>query len=394
MRVAILSLHTSPLAQPGQGDAGGLNVYVTNTARVLYDLGHQVTIFTADPAWDGPDSVIQDQFEVRHLRVSATGKDDLPHHMTELATQLARITDYRDADWVWAHYWISAQTALMSNDSSASRKPVVVSFHTIGAVKNRDTGTRLEPAQRLEAEARIARDAHLLVANTPLEARAMRELLDPNARVVVAQPGVNHQIFTPDETCETGEPGDARLPNAPAIPHTLVCVGRMQYIKGTDIMMRALAELRQTGMNVRVEFLGGGSGGPDTQDFERLATELGVSDRVDITPPVPPHELVTWYRRADLVIVPSRSESFGFVAAEAAASGACVVASRVGGLPSVVVDGETGVLFEPGDHVGLARAITELLNDPDKRERMGQAGVLHAQSFTWDTCVRNVLNQL
>lgn len=394
MRVAILSLHTSPLAQPGQGDAGGLNVYVTNTARVLCDLGHQVTIFTADPAWDGPDSVTRDQFEVRHLRVSATGKDDLPQHMTELAAQLARTPEYRDADWVWAHYWISAQTALMSNDSSASRKPVVVSFHTIGAVKNRDTGTSLEPAQRLEAEAQIARDAHLLVANTPLEARAMRELLDPNARIVVAQPGVNHKIFTPGETCETGEPGDARLPSAPASPHTLVCVGRMQYIKGTDIMMRALAELRQTGMNVRVEFLGGGSGGPDTQDFERFATELGVSDGVDITPPVPPHELVTWYRRADLVIVPSRSESFGFVAAEAAASGACVVASRVGGLPSVVVDGETGVLFEPGDHVGLARAITELLSDPDERERMGQAGVLHAQSFTWDTCVRNVLNQL
>lgn len=391
MRVAILSLHTSPLAQPGQGDAGGLNVYVTNTARVLSDLGHQVTIFTADPAWDGPARVTQGQIEVRHLRVNATGKDDLPHHMTELATQLARTPEYREADWVWAHYWISAQTALMSNDSGASRKPVVVSFHTIGAVKNRDTGTSLEPAQRLEAETQIPRDAHLLVANTPLEARAMRELLDPNARIVVAQPGVNHQIFTPGET---GEPVDACVTSAPASTHTLVCVGRMQYIKGTDIMLRALAELRKAGMNVRVEFLGGGSGGPDTQDFERLATELGVSDGVDITPPVPPHELVTWYRRADLVIVPSRSESFGFVAAEASASGACVVASRVGGLPSVVVDGETGVLFVPGDHVGLARAITELLNDPDKRERMGRAGVLHAQNFTWHTCVRNVLNQL
>lgn len=390
MRVAILSLHTSPLAQPGQGDAGGLNVYVTNTALVLNDLGLQVTIFTADPAWTGPNSVTQDNIEVRHLRVNATGKDDLPQHMDEVASRLVHIPEYRDADVVWAHYWISAKTALISNDIDNSRRQIVVSFHTIGAVKDRDTGTSLEPVERLEAEKQIARDAHMLVANTPLEAHAMRELLDPRARIVVAHPGVNHQIFTP------GDAGDASDAGAgePATPYTLVCVGRMQYIKGTDVMMRALAELRKAGMNVRVEFLGGGSGGPDTQDFEHLATELGVADCVDITPPVPPHELVTWYRRADLVIVPSRSESFGFVAAEAAASGACVVASRVGGLPSVVIDGETGALCDPGEHVGLAHTITELLKDPAKRERMGHAGVAHAQNFTWDTCVRNVLNQL
>lgn len=388
MRVAILSLHTSPLAQPGQGDAGGLNVYVTNTARVLNDLGHQVTIFTADPAWAGPDSVTQDNIEVRHLRVNATGKDDLPQYMDELASRLVHIPEYRDADVVWAHYWISAKTALISNDIDSSRRPVVVSFHTIGAVKDRDTGTFLEPVERLEAEKQIARDAHMLVANTPLEAAAMRELLDPRARIVAAQPGVNHQIFTPGET------GEIDMSAPPATSYTLVCVGRMQYIKGTDVMMRALAELRKAEMNVRVEFLGGGSGGPDTQDFEHLATELGVADCVDITPPVPPHELVMWYRRADLVIVPSRSESFGFVAAEAAASGACVVASQVGGLPSVVIDGETGVLCEPGDHVGLAHTISELLKHPAQRERMGHAGVAHAQNFTWDTCVRNVLNQL
>lgn len=390
MRVAILSLHTSPLAQPGQGDAGGLNVYVTNTARVLNDLGHQVTIFTADPAWTGPDRVTQDNIEVRHLRVDAKGKDDLPQHMDELASRLVHIPEYRDADVVWAHYWISAKTALGSNDIDSSRRQIVVSFHTIGAVKDRDTGTSLEPVERLEAEKQIARDAHMLVANTPLEAHAMRELLDPRARIVVAQPGVNHNIFTPGEAGEGSDAGAGER----ATPYTLVCVGRMQYIKGTDVMMRALAELRRAGMNVRVEFLGGGSGGPDTQDFEHLATQLGVADSVDITPPVPPHELVTWYRRADLVIVPSRSESFGFVAAEAAASGACVVASRVGGLPSVVIDGETGALCEPGDHVGLAHTITELLKDPAQRERMGHAGVEHAQNFTWDTCVRNVLNQL
>lgn len=388
MRVAILSLHTSPLAQPGQGDAGGLNVYVTNTARVLNDLGHRVTIFTADPAWAGPDSVTQDNIEVRHLRVNAAGKDDLPQYMDELASRLVHIPEYRDADVVWAHYWISAKTALISNDIDSSRRPVVVSFHTIGAVKDRDTGTFLEPVERLEAEKQIARDAHMLVANTPLEAAAMRELLDPRARIVVAQPGVNHQIFTP------GEMGEIDMSAPPATSYTLVCVGRMQYIKGTDVMMRALAELRKAHINVRVEFLGGGSGGPDTQDFEHLATQLGVADCVDITPPVPPHELVMWYRRADLVIVPSRSESFGFVAAEAAASGACVVASQVGGLPSVVIDGETGALCEPGDHVGLAHTITELLKDPAQRERMGHAGVAHAQNFTWDTCVRNVLNQL
>mgnify|MGYP002711563394 CR=1 FL=1 len=170
MRVAILSLHTSPLAQPGQGDAGGLNVYVTNTARVLNDLGHHVTIFTSDPAWHGPNRVTHDQIDVRHLRVSATGKDDLPQHTTELAARLAETPEYRDADIVWAHYWISAQTALISNDIDGSRRPVVVSFHTIGAVKDRDTGTSLEPAERLEAEKHIARDAHLLVANTSLEA--------------------------------------------------------------------------------------------------------------------------------------------------------------------------------------------------------------------------------
>lgn len=388
MRVAILSLHTSPLAQPGQGDAGGLNVYVTNTARVLNDLGHHVTIFTADPAWDGPVHACKGGVEVHHLEVDATGKDDLPQFMDTLAEQLVSDHNYRNADLVWAHYWISAQTALVSNQLDAGERPVIVSFHTIGAVKDKDSGTRLEPRERLEAESHIAQHANLLVANTPMEATAIRDLLHPHARVVVAQPGVDHQIFRPDRNsvAEETEKADG--------PYTLVCVGRMQYIKGTDVMLRALAYLRETGVDARVEFLGAGSGGPDTGDFEQLAQQLGVNTYVDIIPPVPPRELVTWYRKADLVVVPSRSESFGFVAAEAAASGACVVASRVGGLPSVVVDGETGVLFEPGDHEGLARTISTLLADPDARHRMGQAGIAHAKNFTWTACVRNVLDQL
>lgn len=393
-----MSLHTSPLAQPGQGDAGGLNVYVTNVARVLRSRGHSPAIFTADwPAGLASPATLPEGTEVHHIDIPATSKNDMPQHREAAARALARHPVYQQADAVWAHYWISALVALDARtlqppSPTPNPAPIAVSFHTIGAVKNHDTGTDREPDLRLQTEAWIARNANLLVANTQAEAQAMRRFLSPAARIVVAQPGVNHDIFRPS-------PDNAQAPR-PAHEagrgrgFSLLCVGRMQYIKGTDVALRALARLRADGVPARLTMLGAGSGGPDTRDFEDLAANLGIADAVDFLPPVPPAELAQFYRQVDLVVVPSRSESFGIAAAEAAASGACVLASRVGGLPSVVIDQVTGVLVAPGDAQELARAAAELLADPARRARLGAAASEHARAFTWETCVDTVVTHL
>lgn len=400
-----MSLHTSPLAQPGVGDAGGLNVYVTNTARILATVGYTVNIFTADPAWDrtpGGHARVSKGITVYHIATTATGKDDLPEHLDVIVDALRHHPAY-GGEFVWAHYWISALAALevaatSAASGTASTPPLAVSFHTIGAVKNRDTASNLEPPTRLEAEHRIAGEASLLVANTPDEAHAMRTLLAATAPIAVAPPGVNHAVFHPTPnpvapTAPTPAPaeggGDGEGGDDLGDGFSLLSVGRLQYVKGTDVVLRALARLRAHGWPVRLTLLGSGSG-----EFRQLASLLGVADAVTFGKPVPPVELARWYRQVDVVVVPSRSESFGFVAAEAAATGVCVVASQVGGLPSVVIDGVTGALFSPGDDAELAAVLARLLADPGKRRRLGVAGLAHARTFTWDTCVGTVVGKL
>lgn len=441
MRITVLSLHTSPVAQPGQGDAGGMNVYVDQSVRALAAAGHRVDVFTADPGGldgmgssaadtgDGAKLEITDSITLHHLPVGATTKDELADAIDELGELLAAHPDFRAADFVWAHYWISAEAALRAcgialdtdidtntdigtDERSASavgqdrprRAPIAVSMHTIGAVKNRDSETSHERPQRLEAEERIAAGAALLVAATPAERRDLVTELhaDPDS-VVVARPGVDHGLYAPDSQSEARERLGFVVNEA-----IVLYVGRMQFIKGTDVAVDALAELRErnphlasrthgillgavSGAGVEA---GGGAVRPSSTYLQELTAAIANEPSVEIRPPVPSHVLVDYYRAADVLIVPSRSESFGLVAAEAAASGLPAIASAVGGLPEIVEHGHSGLLIADHNPHHWATAIETLLTDTDLRAELAGHAVDRAERFDWGRTVAAVLDAL
>lgn len=405
MNIALISLHTAPDAQPGQGDAGGLNVYVRATATELAARGHQVEIITADPALSVDEATARPDpapeapitwaasshlgpgVRVHRLHTPARTKEDLLTHLDGIASALAELPQLADCQVIWAHYWISAAAVLRMRETHGAGAKFVVSFHTIGAVKDRDTGTRREPADRLAAEPRIAAAADLAIANTPAERSDIIDLLGtPPARVIAAVPGIDHTVYTP------GDRHAARHRLGLGTDPVLLAVGRMQHIKGTDVAIAAMQELRDQLPSARLYMLGAASG-TDTQTAGAMAEAATAEPAITVLPPEPAERLADWYRAADAVLVPSRSESFGFAAAEAAACGTPVIAAAVGGLRHIVTP-VTGVLLESHDPEVWARAIARLLGDDDTRAQMAAAAVRQAARFTWEHCVDTVLNGL
>ncbi|GAA4283145.1 D-inositol-3-phosphate glycosyltransferase [Brevibacterium daeguense] len=366
-----------------------MNVYVQATARQLARLGHQVEIFTADPQAPTSGSVVlAPGVRLHQLTVPAEDKDELAEVVAELAAEIAVHPALTEIDLVWAHYWISGAVAL----ELRAQTPLAISFHTIAEVKDRDTGRQSEPAERVSAERAIAAAADILVANTSQEAADLQQLLGAaGERIVVAPPGVDHEIFTPGPMQLA-----RRAVGEESADLLLLYVGRMQHVKGTDTAIDGFAALRRLdpvlAARTRLVMLGAASGhDADDAAFTERIGRAGLADQVEILPPVPAETLVQWYRAADVVLVPSRSESFGFAAAEAAAVGVPVVASAVGGLEYIVEAGVTGLLVAEDDPLTWARALEILLPDPALRARMGESAHRRAQRFDWHQCVAAVV---
>ena len=381
-RVAVLSVHTSPLAQPGTGDAGGMNVYVLQTALQLARRGVEVEIFTrATSSSDQPAVWVAPGVLVRNVVAGpfeGLDKYDLPTQLCAFAAGVLRAEATHELgyyDVVHSHYWLSGQVGWLAADRWAV--PLVHTAHTLAAVKNAALadGDTPEPPLRTIGEQQVVDEADRLIVNTEHEARQLVSLhsADP-ARIDVVHPGVDLDTFAP---------GDKRAARA-AIglsdgERVLAFVGRIQPLKAPDVLLRAAAKLP----DVRVLIAGGPSGSglqaPDT--LVRLADELGIANRVTFLPPQSREGLVDVYRAADLVAVPSYSESFGLVAIEAQACGTPVVAAAVGGLPVAVRDGVSGALVDGHNIDDWARAIGALLEHGPRT--MSRAAVEHAASFSW-----------
>ncbi|HYN30197.1 MAG TPA: D-inositol-3-phosphate glycosyltransferase [Dermatophilaceae bacterium] len=389
-RVAMVTVHTSPLAQPGTGDAGGMNVYVLEVAKELARRGVAVDVFTRRTSARLPPVVdVADGVAVRHVAAGpyeGLAKEDLPGQLCAFAAGMMRVAAHAPHgyyDLVHSHYWLSGQVGWLAADRWDV--PLVHTMHTMARVKNRllAEGDTPEPPGREIGEAQVVEAADRLVANTEREAGELVELYDADpARVVVATPGVDLATFRPGPRAAAraalGIPADATL---------LLFVGRIQPLKGPDVLVRAAAELarRDPGLADRllVGVLGGasGSGVRTPMGLDRLAAELGIGASTRFVPPVDRETLAKWYRAADLVAVPSSNESFGLVAVEAQACGTVVVAADVGGLPTAV--GDAGVLV-PSHRTGdWADALGALLADPRRHARLAERAVRHAQGFGW-----------
>jgi D-inositol-3-phosphate glycosyltransferase len=397
-RVAMLSVHTSPLEQPGTGDAGGLNVYVVEVSKRLARRGIEVEIFTRKT-----DGALPMQAELApgvHVRnviagpFEGLGKEDLPGQLCAFAQGVMRAEAARPEGWydlVHSHYWLSGQVGWLAADRW--RVPLVHTMHTMARVKNSrlPEGDTPEPTGREIGETQVVESADRLVANTQGEARELIDLYDADpGKVRVVPPGVDLELFAPGDMAvaraQVGLPRDA---------HVLLFVGRIQPLKAPDVLLKAAADLLSRRPELRqqlvVAVIGGpsGSGLGKPRALHELAHHLGIDAQVRFVPPVDRETLARWYRAADLVAVPSHSESFGLVAIEAQASGTPVVAAAVGGLPFAV--GQAGVLIEGHDTSAWSAGLEGLLENPDRRAELSRQGVEHASGFSWERTTDRLL---
>ena len=384
--LAVLSLHTSPLAQPGTGDGGGMNVYVRALGSALARAGVECDIYTRA---DGPDLApvvkVEPGLRVHHLVAGPpepVPKEELPSLIpafTDGVLADQRAAD-RPADAVHANYWLSGVAGHAIKHELGL--PLLSTFHTLARVKA-DAGLWEGEAEvRAEAEAAVIGCSDAVLASCAVEAIQLEALYgaDPD-RLEIVPLGVETAFFSPgDRTQARRATGLAR-----GVP-LLLGVGRIQPLKGFEVAVRALALLEDRVPDAHLVIIGGPSGPAGQAEVERLHTlvrAFGLTGRVHLLPPQPHELLSTFYRAADVVLVPSRSESFGLVALEAGACGTPVVASAVGGLTTLVDDGVTGFLVENRDAAAFADAAVAILDDPFLASTMGEAAARRAARYTW-----------
>ncbi|WP_029136129.1 glycosyltransferase [Nakamurella lactea] len=388
LRIALVSMHTSPLDNPGSGDAGGMNVYLEAVSRHLVAEGLEIDLLTRRTAPDQPDSVLLPSGA--RLRYLAAGPPDtvpksaLRHFVDEFSQNVADLGHY---DVVHSHYWLSGVAGLAVAEASGA--PHVLNLHTVAAMKNAALapGDAPEPPLRLNWERDLVRASALIVAATAAEADSIhRDYGAADDRIAVIPPGVDREIFRPDGAAPNWS---SELPGLAdgarrAIEHGgyLMMGARTQPLKGHDLAVRALAALPADRLLVLV---GDVSPGQDAfrAELDRLIGQLGLADRVVFLPAQPRKRLADLLRGAALLLGPSHSETFGLITLEAAACGTPTIASKVNGLAEAVGDGVSGVLVPSFDPQVWAAVISELLADPQRLAALSASAQHYASRFDW-----------
>ena len=391
-------VHTSPLDQPGAGDAGGMNIYVVESAERMAAMGVSVDIFTRRHNPDLPDIVeLSAGVRVRHLNIGACSatKEELPALIPNLSDAFSKVLEDEKYDVLHSHYWISGKVAM-----PVAKKfgiPLAHTMHTMARVKNMNLaeGERPEPMIRVQGETQVVAAAEALIANTDAEAASLVSLYEacPD-NVSVVSPGVDLYTFT----AGSGRKAAREAVGLPQDAHILAFVGRIQPHKGPEVLIRAVAEMLNHSPHLRTKLITiimGGASGSGLGEVERLkdlASWLNISDVVRFENPVPRAQIPQWYRAADLVCVPSYSESFGLVALEAQACGTPVVATAVGGLRTAVADGISGVLVDGHDPRAWSSVLARLIQEPQRRVLLSMGAIEHASHFGWDATARGTLD--
>ncbi len=386
----MLSLHTSPLAPLGGRETGGLNVYVLEVARGLGALGIAVDVFTRRTGEAEPE-VVEFAPEARLVQVTAgpterLEKEDLLPYVEGFAdgVETFRSREGVSYDAIYSHYWLSV--AAGDRLAGVWDVPHEAMFHTLGDVKLRARASESERPERLEAERRLVHRLDRIVVATEHERQLLRQIfrVDPQ-RIAVIPLGVDLRMFTPrsqaDARARLGLDPDRRF---------VLAVGRIEPLKGLDILIRAVGEL-EARVPVDLMIIGGDErAAAEIGRLEAIAAEAGAGEAVRFLGPVAHHALPDWYAAADVVAVPSFYESFGLVAVEAMASATPVVASRVGGLASTVVDGKTGYLVPWRCPEPFAERIELLLLNEPLRRALGAAGAERMRGYDWSAVAERV----
>ena len=387
MRIAVLSYHSSPIDEPGSGDAGGMTVYVRRLAESLSARGITTDVFTR--ATDERRAPVVLSPGVRVVQVEAgprtsVPKEELQAHLADFSAGIRAfaMSQRLTYDLIHSHYWHSGLAG--AELARAWSIPLVHSHHTLGRVKNRflAPGDAPEPEFRLMGEEEVIESADVLVASTDDEQKQLACLYGArHDRLKTLHPGVDHAVFRPLD------PAAARSQLGLGDEAVMLFVGRIQRLKGIDLSIAALAELVPAlDRDIRLVVVGGASGRGGEAEVRRLrelAVDLDVADRVDFVGPQPHTRLPLFYNAADVVTVCSHSESFGFAALEAHACGVPVVGTAVGGLSHIVRDGRSGFLVESREPSVFAARLKTLLSDPDLAAAFATQAHEAASAFSW-----------
>lgn len=386
--IALVSMHTNPFSEPGSGDVGGMNVVVKHAAGVLQRRGWNVEVYSRRA--DETSPAVEEHDGVRLHRLSAgpprgATKREQEGYVSQFTEELRRAHQdcaQRGQPWavIHSHHWFSGAAAL--DLAGELGLPHIQSYHSIAAREPGDWGLGEQPEgpDRVPAEARLAADSDAIIAVSRAEGRTAVEIGADPARVHIATPGVDHAVFHPG--------GDLHDPFHLSERPTVIAAARLEPLKGLDLAIETLAHLPAT-HRPRLVITGAPTGGYEgyDHDLHQLVQEHGLTKDVWFAGPLNRDDLAQAMRKAQVMLVPSHSETYGLVALEAAACGTPVLAANVGGLPDAVLDGETGLVVEGRDPAEWARHLHRLLTNPNTLHRMSTAAVEHAAGFTWEKMV-------
>jgi D-inositol-3-phosphate glycosyltransferase len=399
-RVAFLSLHTCPVQRPGVGNAGGMNVYINELAQTMAGRGIEVVVFTRRTGGDPGVVDVRPGYRVVHVNAGPA----MPLPMRDMPALVGDFTEealgWIDAnalhfDLIHSHYWLSGWAGVILKERLGI--PLANSFHTLGRIKdlNRRPGEPGAGLVRTMAEEEVIARSDCVIAATPAEFDDLLEHYRASPeRLCTSPPGIDHDLFRP------GDRAAARtwtgLHNYLGDHPVVLFVGRIQAHKGIDVAIAGFAGIPESaGGGLPHLVVVGGPSGPDGDGelvrLRGLAGALGVADRVHFLPPQPHGQLARFYQAADVLVMPSRSETFGLVAAEAQACGLPVVAAAVGGLRFVVDDGRSGYLVDGHDPAAYADAVTRVLSDPGLALKLSQGGVEFTERFSWSKTADNLV---
>lgn len=394
--VAYVTLHTSPLLQPGVGDAGGMNVYIDELARTMSSRGVRADVFTrcTDPELHGSSVEVADGYRVIHIDAGPCrplSTSEQAEYVAEFAEGVAAWALDNGAiyDVVHSHYWLSGWVGVLLKERWAI--PLAHSFHTLGRIKDltRRDGQPLASLTRIGTEDKVIEMANCVISSTLFEHDDLMQHYGASpAALCVSPPGLNHEVFVPRDRDE------ARAQLGVEFGPLLLFVGRIQPLKGLDTAIETLAVLRSQHPTARLIVIGGPSGPEGEAEIAHarvLASKRGVMDEIVWREPQPHHDLALFYQAADVLLMPSRSESFGLVAAEAQACGLPVVASNVGGLAHVVAHEKSGLLVDGWDPVAFAAAVHRILADDGYAASLAKGAIDHADQFSWEATANRLL---
>jgi D-inositol-3-phosphate glycosyltransferase len=404
IKVAMLSYHTCPLAVLGGKDTGGMNVYVRDLTRQLGRLGVHVDVFTRSQDEHVPHILHDLGYGNRVVHVPAGSekplpKPDLVNYLPEFVSGIQKFATEKGIhyDLIHSHYWLSgiAGEALKKNWHA----PLVHMFHTLGLMKNRVARSpeEMEGEYRIDGEQRVLRAADRIVAATPAELAQLQFLYQADEhKVTIIPPGVDTSRFYPIPSDEA-----RAVIGVPPRGCIILYVGRIEPLKGVDILIRAMAIMHQNGALQEcpqgLMIIGGDpQASPDEMNAEMarlqaLCRELGMEDIILFLGKRDQDFLPYYYSAAEVLVMPSHYESFGLVALEAMACGTPVVASQVGGLAFLVQDGTTGYVVPDDDPQALADRLIQLIRDPHLRHKMGEQAAAYAQEYAWERIASRIL---